>query len=388
MLGKTQQELEKAGALNTVNEIFQQPKVWQRLLLEAENNQDSMKKFLSEIYSKNKPTRVIFTGAGTSSYIGDILVPELMGQSQENVVYESIPTTDIVSNPSNHFIHEVQTILVSFARSGNSPESMAAVELGSQLVSDIYHVVFTCNKDGRLAKRVEGLKNGKVILLPEETNDKGLAMTSSFTSMVLFSYLYFSSKSLSYNCHAEKLLANIHEPIDEILNVDFERITYLGSGTFAKLSQEAALKMLELTAGQVVSMNESSLGFRHGPKSILNEKTLVVIFMSQEPYTRKYDFDILQEIAEDNLDVKIIVLDERRDEEVVKFADWYIPVNGKETSIENNIELVLLYSLFAQSFALKKSLQLGLTPDNPSPDGRINRVVKGVTIYPFTSKED
>lgn len=388
MLGMTKLDLEKADALNTVNEIFQQPKIWKQLFEEAENNKAAIEKILSEMYSKNQLTRVIFTGAGTSSYIGDILVPELTRRSQGNVLFEAVPTTDIVANPTNHFIKEVPTILVSFARSGNSPESMAAVELGSQLVNDIYHVVFTCNKDGMLAKKVKELENGRLILLPEETNDKGFAMTSSFTSMVLLSYLYFSCESLTFNVNAEKMLDKIHEPIDEILNIDFERIIYLGSGIFAKLSQEAALKMLELTAGKVVSMNESSLGFRHGPKSILNEKTLVFLFMSQDPYTRKYDVDILKEIATDSLDVKIVALDEKRDKEVEQLANWYIPMNVKETSFTHAIELALLYILFAQSFALKKSLQLGITPGNPSPDGRVNRVVKGVTIYPYPASEN
>ena len=56
-----------------------------------------------------------------------------------------------------------------------------------------------------------------------------------------------------------------------------------------------------------MAIHESSLGFRHGPKSILNEKSVVALFMSQDPYTRKYDLDILRELAAAKSGMKIVV---------------------------------------------------------------------------------
>jgi tagatose-6-phosphate ketose/aldose isomerase len=151
----------------------------------------------------------------------------------------------------------------------------------------------------------------------------------------------------------------------------------------SQLSHEAALKMLELTAGKVVAIHESSLGFRHGPKSILNDKSVVVVFVSQDPYTRKYDLDILREVSGVNSDAKVIALTEKEDAEIADAADWIIPVAGGENSLDGDLELALLYVIFAQALALNKSLQLGITPDNPSLDGSINRVVQGVTIYDY-----
>src|SRR5699024_2279264 len=297
----------------------------------------------------------------------------------------AITTTDIVSIPETYFEKDFPTIMVSFARSGNSPESVATVALGEQIVDHFYQVVITCNKDGQLAKDTKDNENSVTILMPDKAHDKSLAMTSSFTCMLITAYTLFSSNNLDENVidYAEKLIDSLPDKLDEILKFDFERIVYLGSGMLGQLSHEAALKMLELTAGKVVALHESSLGFRHGPKSILNDKSVVVVFMSQDPYTRKYDMDILREVAADDSDMKVIALTEKEDSEVVSLADWTIPVTTGNENLTEDFSLALLYVIFAQALSLKKSMKLGITPDNPSPDGNINRVVQGVTIYNY-----
>ena len=378
------------NASHTTKEIHQQPAVWQEFATGFFEQQETFKAFLSSIYKKHDNVRVILTGAGTSAFVGDTLVPELARQNQENVRFESIPTTDIVSNPTAYLIKNSPTILVSFARSGNSPESVATVTLGQEMITDFYQVVITCNKDGQLAKNIQGDANSITLLMPEKANDQSLAMTSSFTTMIIAAYALFTKDSFSkktaeqLNTNAEKLIENLGDVVDDILTFEFERITYLGSGLLAQLSHEAALKMLELSGGQVVAIHESSLGFRHGPKSILNEKSAVVLFMSSDPYTRKYDLDILRELAAIKSGVKVIVLTETRDEEVERLADWVITVNFGPDALPNDFNLAMLYIPFAQVLALKKSIQLGITPDNPSPDGAISRVVKGVTIYDYS----
>lgn len=388
MFNLTSEQIEKSNAVHTTREIHQQPEVWQELISNFFNNQDRFKTFLTSIYDKHNSVRVIMTGAGTSAFIGDTLVPELAKQQQGNVQFESIPTTDIVSNPTEYLFKDTPTILVSFARSGNSPESVASVSLGKELIDDFYQVVITCNKDGQLAKNIENDEKSITLLMPEQANDQSLAMTSSFSTMVLGAYALFSTQGFTENIsshlikNAKHVISELGEHVDDILTFDFERIVYLGSGLLAQLSHEASLKMLELSDGNVVSLHESSLGFRHGPKSILNEKSLVVLFMSQNPYTKKYDLDILRELAKADTGMKIIVLAEREEKELKELADWVIPVNFEEENISSDFHLALLYVIFAQVLAMKKSIQLGITPDNPS-DGAINRVVQGVTIYDY-----
>lgn len=389
MFNLTLEQINEMGARHTATEIHQQPDVWEELITDFFNRKEKLKEFLTSIYKRHEKVRVIFTGAGTSAFVGDTLVPELSKQNKQNIQFESIPTTDIVSNPKEYLFKDTPTILVSFARSGNSPESVATVSLGQEIVDDFYQVVITCNKDGQLAKNIQNDENSIMLLMPEKSNDQSLAMTSSFTSMIIAAYALFSEDVFGEDMakqlinQAKKLIAKLGDTVDEVIKFDFERVVYLGSGLLAQLSHEAALKMLELSDGQVVAIHESSLGFRHGPKSILNNQSLVVLFMSQDPYTRKYDLDILRELSAAKTGMKIVVLTEKIDEEVEGLVDLVLSVNEGTMPLANDFNLAMLYVVFAQTLALKKSMNLGITPDNPSSDGAISRVVKGVTIYDY-----
>lgn len=389
MFNLTEEEIKAAKAVHTTREIYQQPEVWQEMLEDFSRQQEDFRSFLEKIYEKHDQVRVIFSGAGTSAFIGDTVAPALNKQNKENVSFESIATTDIVSNPQEYLRAQQPTILVSFARSGNSPESVATVALAEEMIKDFYQVVITCNPEGELAKNIEGDPNSLLLLTPERANDQSLAMTSSFSSMIFLAYALFASSDFTESVAAEviksgeQLVESIGEDLDQVLSFDFNRVAYLGSGLLAQLAHEAALKMLELTDGQVVPIYESSLGFRHGPKSVLTGESLVLIFMSQDPYTKKYDLDILRELSQADTGMKIAVLTEKKTEEIAELADWVIEVNQTGSPLKNDFYLALLYVIFAQSLALKKSIQLGITPDNPSPDGAINRVVQGVTIYNY-----
>ncbi|NBJ68850.1 MULTISPECIES: SIS domain-containing protein [Clostridia] len=389
MFHLSKQALQKGLAGHTAQEIYQQPEVWKEALSTFEERKEEIYNFLNSIYINHEKVRVILTGAGTSAFAGDILVPELQKQDQGNIQFEAIATTDIVSNPTNHLFKDTPTILVSFARSGNSPESLAAVKLATDIIDHFYQVNITCNPQGKLAINTKNNENSITILTPEKAHDQGFAMTSSFTSMMVICYLVFSKDATSNEklqtviANGERLVEDLVSPIEEVLSHDMERIVYLGSGSLGQFAHEAALKMLELSAGKVVAVHESSLGFRHGPKSILNDKSIVVLFMSQDAYTRKYDMDMLKELSGEPKNIKTVVLTETADEEIKKYANWAVVVNSSKQLLGNDIYLSLLYALFAQTLALKKSIQLGISPDNPSPDGSVNRVVQGVTIYDF-----
>lgn len=390
MFNLSTEQIIKMNAVHTTREIHQQPAVWNELVSGLAEKKEDLKGFLESIYNKHDKIRVILTGAGTSAFVGDTLVPQLAKLNKRNVQFESIPTTDIVSNPSHYLFKDIPTILVSFARSGNSPESVATVKLGQDLVTDFYQIVITCNKEGLLAKNIRGDDNSLLLSMPDKSNDQSLAMTSSFTSMIIAAYVLFTEDDLTTDKanqlinSAEQLIENLGDYIDKVVAFEFDRIVYLGSGLLAQLSHEAALKMLELTGGQVVAIHESSLGFRHGPKSIMSDSSVVVIFISQDPYTRKYDLDILRELAVGKLGAKIVVLSETSDAEAEDLADLFISVNAGSNSFSNDFYLALLYIIFAQVLAVKKSIHLGYTPDNPSPSGAISRVVQGVKIYEYS----
>ena len=374
---------QKCGLL-TAREIVQQPKIWGAVqaLLEKSNNE--IVAFLEPLIM-DKNARIILTGAGTSSFIGECLAPLMLNNLSQRV--EAISTTNLVSGPQHYFQKDVPTLLVSFARSGNSPESVAAVDLADQCVDNIYHLIITCNEDGQLYKQSIDQKKSKVLLLPNETHDRGFAMTSSFTSMLLsaasiFGVIDSSAKSIAAISNSTAALINDALPVlNNLVSRKFERVVYLGSNELKGLAQEAALKLLELSDGRVVGLFDSPLGFRHGPKTVVNEKTLIVLFVSNDPYTRQYDLDLLRELRTDNRAGQVLVLSAKDDIANTAQDDSNIYVRG--LAAKNDLELALPYVVFAQIFAFLQSLSLGITPDTPSMSGTVNRVVKGVTIYPF-----
>ncbi|SHK07828.1 SIS domain-containing protein [Paramaledivibacter caminithermalis] len=384
--------LKKIKAHITAKEIRQQPRLWKETLEIITNKKEQIKKYLDEIFQEDN-LRIIFTGAGTSAFVGECVTPYLDRKLLNRV--EAIPTTDIVSNPENYLHSDVPTLLVSCARSGNSPESVAAVELAENLVDNLYQIFLTCNPEGSLAKKALESDKNLLILMPEDSNDQGFAMTGSFTTMILSSLLIFNLDELEDIEEDIINIANIGENllknrINEIMNiqsVDFDRIVYLGSSSLKGLAREAALKILELTRGKIVSDHNSSLGFRHGPKSIINDNTLVVSYLSNDKYTRQYEVDLLQEMKTDGGNTKIMAISSYKDEKVENLVDYFISIHEDKKEYRDDVFLVFNYILIAQIFAFLKSIKLGISPDNPSPDGVVNRVVKGVVIYPYHIKD-
>jgi tagatose-6-phosphate ketose/aldose isomerase len=290
---------------------------------------------------------------------------------------ESIATTDIVSGPDQQLQRDVPTLLVSFARSGNSPESVATVDLAERRVTNVHHLIITCNPDGALAKRASQLRSARVLVLPDATNDRSFAMTSSFSSMLLVAGLIFGvirDQSVPALCRAaDLLLPKAWSLAQRLVTREFQRVIYLGSNELSGLASEAALKLLELTDGQVVALAESTLGFRHGPKTIINNRSLVVLMLSNDAYARAYDQDLLGELRRDARAGEVLALSAREGE----------PVHVEGVTEANDLELALLYVIVAQTFAMTQSLALGLTPDRPNAAGVVNRVVQGVTIHPW-----
>lgn len=369
-------KLEEKDFKYTYTEILNQADTWLEVYNLYEKRKNEIENFLKKV---GKDCKVIFTGAGTSEYVGNIALDYL--KTHGEFEFESVATTDLVSAPYLHFEKNQKTLLVSFARSGNSPESLAAVKLGKQIVDDFYNLPITCAKEGKLAQALKDDENSYVFLEPEITNDKGFAMTNSFSSMLLATLLIFDTKTQNKKEIVEKIsklgkeIYNNLEEIENLVNFDFNRVVYLGSGPLGKLTKEARLKILELTAGEVATIWESSMGFRHGPKSFVDENTLVISFVSSNPYTRLYDLDILDEIANDKIAKKIIGISNsklERDYELIFEEDGL-----------DDVYLCPAYIIIGQIIALVTSLRVGNTPDNPSRTHTVNRVVKGVTIHDY-----
>ncbi|HHV8180131.1 SIS domain-containing protein [Streptococcus pneumoniae] len=386
MLHYTKEDLLELGAEITTREIYQQPDVWREAFEFYQAKREEIAAFLQEIADKHDYIKVILTGAGTSAYVGDTLLPyfkEVYDERKWN--FNAIATTDIVANPATYLKKDVATVLVSFARSGNSPESVATVDLAKSLVDELYQVTITCAADGKLALQAHGDDRNLLLLQPAVSNDAGFAMTSSFTSMMLTALLVFDPTEFAVKSERFEVVSSLaHKVLDkaedvkELVDLDFNRVIYLGAGPFFGLAHEAQLKILELTAGQVATMYESPVGFRHGPKSLINDNTVVLVFGTTTDYTRKYDLDLVREVAGDQIARRVVLLsDQAFGLENVK--EVVLGCGG----VLNDIYRVFPYIVYAQLFALLTSLKVENKPDTPSPTGTVNRVVQGVIIHEY-----
>jgi tagatose-6-phosphate ketose/aldose isomerase len=358
----------------TRREIAQQPETLRATQALLRAHQADIQAFVAPLLAR-ADLRIVLTGAGTSAFIGECLAPWLSGVLGRPV--EAIATTDIVSTPALYLRAEDPTLLVSFGRSGSSPESVAAVDLVDARVTDAYHLIITCNAEGELARR--GSDKTHVVVLPDATHDRSFAMTSSFSAMMLAALSILGGidaldgRVPAIAAAVADVLAQAEPLVADLGARGFKRVVYLGSGVFKGLAREAALKLMELSDGAVVTAFDTALGFRHGPKTIINADTLAVVFVSNDPLTRRYDLDIVAELRRDAHCGALVVIS----------AD---PSDGADITIAGMVDaadadLLFPFIVPAQLFGLHVSLALGLTPDRPNASGTVNRVVQGVRIY-------
>ncbi len=340
-------------------EIYQQPATWLTTLETVMAYSDPDRTLLR--------SQAVFSGAGTSAYAASAIATAWPSA-------RAIPSTDLVMDAASHFPEG--GLLVSVARSGNSPETLAVIESLQRQRHEVRHLAITCNANGRLA-RAPGVQ---AIVLDSRTNDRSLAMTSSFSNLVLaglcLRYASAIYPVLPALCQqVESSLPDLDRQAEEIAGFAPPRLCVLGSGHLYAAACEASLKVLEMTAGGTVTMAETFLGLRHGPMAFLRPDTLVLCFFSTDPRRMRYESDLVSELRKKGLG-KIVGI-------APPFApadlfDYLIPANAPDLPdyLRTPFEIV-----FAQLLAFYLSVKAGLDPDNPSPGGIINRIVEGVLIY-------
>lgn len=378
-LGVEKTNLESLGAIHTAREISQQPEIWLKIWEIIHDKKSLIQDFLD----KNDYSKVVLTGAGTSAYIGESLVGTFHRNNPGAVV--AIPTTNLVSHPYDYFSETESILLVSFARSGNSPESKAAVELADEICKSCAHLIITCNEDGDL-NQYQSNNEKLVILLPEETNDKSLAMTSSYSGMLLAGLLSARvaeidtlKEQVELACqYGQEILNGYLDTLKEIAGKDFQRAVFLGSGPMLGTATESHLKLQELTDGKIICKNESFLGFRHGPKAVVDENTLIVFILSNNEYVCKYEYDLIFAMDKGKKALTQVAITERSDFDLD--VDYLIQYAHNGNVLDEDF-LPVPGILPGQIIGFFKSLNEGLQPDQPSQSGAISRVVEGVNIY-------
>ncbi len=370
-------------ALHTANEIAGQPELWLKIYKQVFTDKERISAFLDQALPE--VSRIIITGAGTSAYIG-LTLHGIFNRSLK-VHTDAIATTDLVSHPGDYFFDHETIMLVSFARSGNSPESTAVVNLADKLSRKCFHLIITCDPEGDLAKW-QSPSPKLLIVLPPESNDKSLAMTGSYSGMLLCGLLLARLKDIdalapqvsTLHTYGVKILEHFAPSLKEVASKKFTRVVFLGSGPLYGTATESNLKLQELTDGNIICKNHSYLGFRHGPKAATNEETLIVFIFSNNPFVMQYERDLVLSMRKGKRPLFTIGIFEDQ----VNGLEFDLEIKLSESGNHLDEEFLSVCDIIpAQLLGLYKSLALGLNPDSPSESGAISRVVEDVIIYKY-----
>jgi tagatose-6-phosphate ketose/aldose isomerase len=378
-LSASVEDQRRLGYFHTLREICQQPSTWLR-------TRELMQSRASDLHTSIKRIRsLVLTGSGSSEYAGDCV--RLPLQSGLGVVTQVLGGGAVLAHGNKGLPPGRPALMVSLARSGNSPESVAALSYILKTEPEIRHLILTCNSAGSLATTFSDNPRVTVITLDEATNDQSLVMTSSFTNLVFAArFLGLLDQSHRYKDIAEKaskiaeqLVGEHFETIAQAAKAPFKRSVFLGDGPNFGAAREAGLKMLEMTAGRVSTLCETYLGLRHGPMSYIHDDSLVVAFLSSDPTLRAYESDLLHELDLKGLGLLKVIVGEDIPTSLVREGDIALECAGlKELGDEN---AAIIHVVVGQLLAFFRCLHEGLQPDSPSENGVISRVVQSFTLH-------
>lgn len=384
LLGTRPEEQQRLGYFHTLREILQQPSTWVRTC-------ELMQRWSSALLASTKGIQsLVMTGSGSSEYVGDCV--RLPLQNELGVVTQALGGGAILARGSKSLPPGRPGLMISLARSGDSPESVGALTYILNTEPEIRHLVLTCNSAGSLATKFVGDPRVTVITLDRATNDQSLAMTSSFTNLLLGArFLGFLENPSEYRriCEesatiANEILGRYFDTLAQAAKAPFKRAVFLGSGARFAAAREAGLKMLELSAGRVTTLSETYLGLRHGPMSYVHQDCLIVAFLSSDPSLRAYESDLLHELDGKDLGILKVIVGEDVPHDLIRKEDAVLECKGMKQLGDDNSPVIDV--LVGQLLAFFRCMEEGFRPDSPSENGIISRVVQSFALHLPTSK--
>ena len=377
-------ERQSRGLTDLPREIFQQPETWLSTLDRLAAARDALKSYFQEFLASagaGVRPEIILTGAGTSDYIGRAVSRPLRKRLPCEI--STIPSTELLTNLDDFVIPDKQYLLVSFSRSGDSSEGVAALhETLDRFPRQIRHLLVTCNEAGTMAT----LPRIFSLVLDSRVNDRGLAMTSSFSNMIIAgqSLAFFQEPEIFESFVQDISAAGSQKMADaamitaELAARRFSRVCFLGTGSQQAVAEESALKVLELNAGKIATLAQSPLGLRHGPLSFVNDETLVVAYLSGNERRRQYELDLLEEPRMKQLGADMLIITPHPASRIDRIAKHVLSLDLPQGFPD--FALPPISVIAGQLLGLFFSIENGITPDSPSR-GAISRVVSHVKIY-------
>lgn len=373
------------GFTHTLREICQQPVTWQETATVVPLERNALRAAVNGYGSSRAVQAVALTGSGSSLFVAECLAPVL--QRSLAIPVKAVGGGELLTSAGQAIPPCRPCLVVSFARSGMSPESCGAIDVLLETEPDCRHLAITCNRAGRLATNYRDQPAVWTLNLPQRTCDQSLVMTSSFSNMILAGrFLSMLDSEQEYVALAARLAAaarrfmlDYTEVLAETARTDFRSTVYLGSGCNAGVARESALKMLEMTAGRVGAFAETYLGLRHGPMSAVHRDTLLICFLASDPLARAYEADLIDEINRKALGVRKVVVGARIPPELLRSGDLALECQDLDTIGDEDAPVI--HALAGQWLGFFRCMAEGLQPDTPSQNGVISRVVETFRIH-------
>ncbi len=382
-------EKKRRALVHTPREIAQQPQMWLDTFNRITIHQDTWREWFTALgIKRNQNLHVILSGAGTSYYAAFCQLPYWRQTLRRSC--EAWPTTHIVTEPKS-IINAEQLLLISLARSGNNPETIGSVRLVEQLASKAYHLAITCNKDSFLGQLEDNMPNAKSLVLHPDTLDKGLAMTSSFTNLVLAGQLLaglideadHSTIVNDLSAMGDQLMKDSSRIMAVVDNNEFDRVFVLGDGSQYGAALEGVLKFEEFSDGAILGLAETFLAARHGYANVINENTLVVFLLASNPYVRQYQMGVVREIAQRRPNTTTMAVTQHEDAHLNENVDHIVVLDKTNQRRLPDFWRAPLDTIVLQCLSLQSAVKLGVPPDNPFRHRATARAIEGLALHPY-----
>jgi tagatose-6-phosphate ketose/aldose isomerase len=385
LLGASREEQSARGYRHTLREICQQPLTWLETAGNTVERREQLIRAVRGTRDQEGAAALVLTGSGSSLYAADCLVLPLQNSLRVPVV--SLSGGQLLTDGQRVLPPREPRLFVSFARSGNSPESCGVVDLSMEEDPTCRHLVITCNRSGRLATCYAGNPRITALILADRTCDRSLVMTSSYTNMVLAGLsLAYLDQPAEYcrvaavlSSAARDLLLSYTGRLAELARERFASVVYLASGASFGAARESALKLVESTGARAQAFAETYLGLRHGPMAAVHGDSMLVCFLSSDRMVRAYELDLIEELNRKQLGMVKVIVGDEIPPELLNPGD--LAITCPAATAAGDDAAPVLHVLVGQLIAFFRCMHEGLHPDSPSADGVINRVVEDFRIH-------
>ena len=324
----------------TKTEISSQVDAWK----DASNVLEANHHHISDLWRDNDFNDLVFTGCGSTHYLS--LSAANLFQANTGIRARGIPASEILFHHEAIFAKDHRTLLVTISRSATTTETVEAAKLFRKHYGD--HIVIISNYNDKPLNEVADL-NLSVI----KGQEKSVAQTRSFSSMLVVAEGFAqiiggqAMDNNKFTADTNDLVTDAQTLASSFSNAErFNQYFYLGSGALYGIAAEAMLKMKEMSLTHAEAYHP--MEFRHGPMSMVDEKTVVVGLLSDTAY-----------------DNEKAVLDDMKSLGATTVEISYD--SNAEYSLEKwkNRPSIVRYLPMLQWMAFLRAMNKGLDPDNP-----------------------